>query len=73
MKRVICSSEATSAQSSMDAFQNRIDELQTVKDKLEAKSDTDNADKIKKVISFFVDEIDKMMGTYMKTVYDSNL
>lgn len=72
MKRIICSREAT-AQSSINAFQKRIDELQAIKDKLEAKSDVNNADQVKKATSFFVNEIDKMMDTYLKTIYDSRL
>lgn len=72
MKRVICSSKST-AQNSINAFQKRIDELQTIKDKLEAKSDVNNADKVKKTTSFFVNEIEKMVDTYLKTIYDSSL
>lgn len=54
-------------------FQERVDRLQTIKDKLEGKSDADNAPKVRKASMFFVNEIDKMMDTYMKTVYDSTL
>lgn len=72
MKRVICASQ-NSQQGGVDAFQNKINELQAIKDKLEAKSNEYNADKVQKVTSFFVNEIEKMMDTYLKTVYDSTL
>lgn len=73
MKRVICSRADISSQNMLDVFQKRIHELQAIKDKLEAKVDSDNADKVDDAAAFFVNEIDNTLYTYVKTIYDSKL
>ena len=72
MKRVVCSNELNQ-DAGLASFQKKIDALQTIKDKLEAKLDTSNAEKVAKATSFFVEEIGNMTDTYLKTVYDSTL
>lgn len=73
MKRIVCAKDSTSAHKSLDELQSRIEYLQTVKDRLEAKMNADNQHKIEEAVSFFVNAIDDCIGTYAKTIYDSTL
>ena len=73
MKRIVCADDSTSAHKSLDELQSRIEYLQTVKDRLEAKLNSDNQHKIEEAVSFFINEIDNCIGTHAKTIYDSTL
>ena len=73
MKRIVCADDSTSVHKSLDELQSRIEYLQTVKDRLQAKLNSDNQHKVAEAVSFFINEIDNCIGTYAKTIYDSTL
>lgn len=73
MKRIVRANDLTSTHKSLDELQSRIESLQEIKDKLGAKLNSENQQKIEESVSFFVNAIDDCIGTYAKTIYDSTL